>query len=121
MRVKEISPVGEYVVLKLNKVVEGTDDLFVLKKKSKLYVPNSPEIDNDNPQKAVSPKKERWQAYVHAIGKEATEKVDYKIGDLVIFNDYDAKYVGHDDDNMFIVIKWNNIMSVYEEEEPKEE
>ena len=124
MRIKEIEPKGEYVALKFTKIKGKKEkDMYKKDKKSGILLLNDVERNNANPQKAnkTNQIEDRWVANIYAIGSEAVKLVDFKIGDLVVYNDYDLKFVGHEDDNMFGLIKWSNIMAAYEEEPEKKE
>jgi len=115
MNIKEITPFGEYVVLKFEKVENKDDGLYKQDKKTKLFLPNQ----DDAPQKNVRESNNRYQAKVFKISDEIKDKVHYKVGDIVVFNDYDLKYVGKEE-NLYGILKYNNVMASYEESEDEE-
>jgi len=109
MRIKEIKAKGKFVVLKFEKVDDG-----MFKKKGSLLIPS---VSTSNPQENASQKDTtRWRAFIFDIGPDV-ENPSYKIGDMVVFNNYDIKYVGSDDDNTFGIVQGHNIMATYAEEE----
>lgn len=109
--IKEIEATGEYVILKM--VVKEEGDMYK-KNKSGLLVPNQ-----DEPAQTSSGKLELDHALVYKIGPDV-EKPSFKVGDRVIFNDYDIKYVGSKE-NMFGITKAGSVMAVYEPGEEIEE
>jgi len=100
--IKSIKAVGEYVLLRLEKIEKN---LFEKSKSGIFVMPNT------------STEKNFHRAYVHDIGPKVDKEIGFAIGDIVVFNDYDAKYVGDfDRGGMFIVLKATSVMAVYEEE-----
>ena len=114
MNIKEITPFGEYVVLKFEEVKEN-NDLYKKDKKTNLFLPTQ----DNAPQKNVREANSKWIAKVFKISEEIKDKVHYKIGDIVVFNDYDLKYIGKED-NLYGILKYNNVMASYEEGEDEE-
>lgn len=110
--IKEIEATGEYVILKM--VVKEEADMYK-KSKSGLLVPNQ---ENAATQTS-SGKLELDHALIHKIGPDV-ENPSFKVGDRVIFNDYDIKYVGSKE-NMFGITKAGSVMAVYEPGEEIEE
>lgn len=107
MRLKDVEAVGEYVVLKFVKV-NSDNDLF--KKKGSIFIPNG---ETSNPQEKSG---DKWDAFIYKIGPKV-ESPTFNVGDMVVFNNYDIKYVGDDDDNLFGVLQGRNVMAVITKEE----
>ena len=103
--IKDIKATGEFVVLKM--VVKKQNDDFK-QKKSGLYVPNQPSEQTST----GGGKIELDYAVVHEVGPNV-EDDSFKVGDRVIFNDYDIKYVGSEK-NMYGITKAGSIMATYE-------
>ena len=114
MNIKEITPFGEYVVLKFEEVKEN-NDLYKKDKKTNLFLPTQ----DNAPQKTMRENNNKYQAKVFKISDEIKDKVCFKVGDIVIYNDYDLKLVGSPE-NLFGIIKSSNIMASYEEGEDEE-
>ncbi len=104
--IKTINAVGNHIVLKMV-VKEGGGDMYT-KSKSGLLVPN----EEQPTQTTSGGKLELDYALIHEIGPNV-ENPTFKIGDKVIFNEYDIKYVGSKE-NMFGIVKDTSIMAVYE-------
>lgn len=90
--IKGFKACSHYVVLKLEK--------------SKLKLSEGGIIIPDIAQK----KEDKWAAYVFDIGPKA--EVTCKIGDRVVFNQYDAKALSKDGSE-YIVCQDKNIMAIY--------
>jgi hypothetical protein len=100
---KNIVPHGNMVLLSFEKVI-GADDF--LKKQGSLLIKN--EADG----------KSKYRAKVSAIGEGIdTTKISWKIGDFVIYNDYDIKTLSPpgDSDTVFGLAKVDSIWATYEE------
>lgn len=104
--IKTINAKGNHVVLKMV-VKESGGDMYT-KNKSGLLVPN----EEQPTQTASGGKMELDFATVYDIGPKV-ENPDFKLGDKVVFNEYDIKYVGSKE-NMFGIVKDTSIMAVYE-------
>jgi co-chaperonin GroES (HSP10) len=103
VKMKEVAAKGEYVVLKFNKVEENGE--MYKKKKSGILVPNG---DFASP----VPKKQAMEAKVFSIGSDV--KLDVSVGDTVVFNDYDIKYIGDlEEDCLYGLTKGSSIMATY--------
>jgi co-chaperonin GroES (HSP10) len=105
---KNLIPRGNMVLLKFE--VTGTSDLF--KKKASLYVPNG-----DSAAAPGNSGKPKYRAKIAAVGDAVdSSKVEWKVGDLVIYNDYDCKTFGSNDgDEVWGLIKSESIWATYEE------
>lgn len=114
MNIREITPYGNYVVLKFEEIKKN-EDLYKKDKKTNLFLPTQDEA----PQKNVRESNNKWIAKVFKISDEIKDKVKYKVGDVVIFNDYDLKYCGSSED-LYGLIKFDNIMASYVEGEDEE-
>lgn len=112
--IKEIDATGEYVVLKIVVKEEG-DDMYK-KNKSGLLIPNQDSAPTAN---TGSGKLQLDHALVYKIGPKVDDD-SFKVGDKVVFNDYDIKYVGSKE-NMFGITKASSIMATYEPGEEVEE
>ena len=109
--IKTIQAKGNHVVLKMVVKQDGGD--MYKKNKSGLLVPNE-----ESAPSAGGGKLELDYALIHDIGPKV-ENPDYKVGDRVVFNEYDIKYVGSKE-NMFGIVKEGSIMAVYEAEKSEE-
>ena len=110
--IKTIEAKGNHVILKM--VVKQDGGEMYKKNKSGLLIPNE-----DAPtQTAGGGKLELDYALVHSVGPKV-ENPDYKVGDRVIFNEYDIKYVGSKE-NMFGIVKETSVMAVYEAEKTED-
>ena len=101
-KLKNIEPCGEMVLLKFYEVKQET------------LIKTSGGIITFN--KDAANEKKKYYALVEAIGPGVDkDKITYKVGDRVFYNDYDLKTFG-DDDTTYGIIKSNNIWAVYTEE-----
>ena len=63
-------------------------------------------------------KKEVFQAFIHSFGnKVKVMELDFKVGDLVVFNDYDIKNIEDSNHQVWAITKPESIMAKYEESE----
>jgi co-chaperonin GroES (HSP10) len=94
---KDLKPCGNYVLLEF---FEGKNSIEN-KTSGGLFLPNE--------------KKEPDYAVVLSVGDAVYLKnVEFKIGDKVFFNEYDAKKIqDFDTDRMFILVQVQNIMASY--------
>lgn len=104
--IKNIKAIGEYVVLKM--VVSESDGDMYKQNKSGLLLPNE---DTSNTSKTPGGELKLEYALIHEIGPKV-ETPDFKVGDKVVFNEYDIKYVGSKE-NMYGIIKSSSVMAVY--------
>lgn len=106
LKFEKITPTGEMVLLKIVQVKQDANPFTTLD--SGLLVKKSEEA-----------KKVRVEAFVEAFGK-GVKDAEFKVGDKVMFNDYDAKYVSNSDDEMekgyqlYILTRASSIMAVLE-------
>lgn len=113
VRIDKIKASGEYVVLKFEKVEDENNELY--KKKKGIWLPNGENTESGPPQQ----QKQSLQAYVHDIGPAVKDDADFKVGDIVIFNDYDVKFVGDfEEGGMYGITKAQSVMATYT---PKQE
>lgn len=110
--IKTIEAKGSHVVLKMVVKQDG-GDMFKANK-SGILVPN----EETTTQSSGNGKLELDYALVHSIGPKV-ENPDFEVGDKVIFNEYDIKYVGSKE-NMFGIVKETSVMAVYEAEKTEE-
>lgn len=92
---KDVKAVGRFVVLKFISVER---ELF--RKRGDIWVPGDGE-------------KETFKALIHDIGPEV-ENPSFKVGDEVIFNQYDMKGVEDKDDNRFGIVQGDSVMAILE-------
>lgn len=111
--IKSIKATDEYVVLKMH--TKKTGDAYK-KHKSGLLLPNVGQKDEVG---TSSNKIELDFAEIFDIGTKVKDPA-FKVGDHVIFNEYDIKYVGSAE-NMYGVLKAANIMAIYESGDEVEE
>ncbi len=91
----DVKATGNYVVLKFESVER---ELF--RKQGKIFVPNSNE-------------KETYKPTIYSIGPEVKDP-SFKIGDEVVFNQYDMNKFGDDTGQIYGVVQAHNIMAVLE-------
>ena len=104
--IKSIQAKQGYVVLKMH-VNEKSDPYK--QEKSGLFVPNEDTSQTSGGQLELD------HATIHDIGPDV-ENPTFEVGDRVIFNEYDIKYVGSKE-NMFGITKADSIMATYEPDE----
>lgn len=97
--IKAIEATGNYVVLKLEEA----------KKKDMYEKKGSLLVQTDGPDQ-----KSKIQAKVFHIGPKADNELGFKVGDIVVFNDYDAKHVGEMETGMYVITRDVSIMAIYE-------
>jgi co-chaperonin GroES (HSP10) len=97
---KNFHPKKHYVLIEFVKREEREN-----KTKGGLYLPNQ----DDKSEKGVSPGK--YDFVVKEVGPEVE---DVKVGDHVIFNEYDMKGLQNDDEEMFAIVQEQSIMATYE-------
>jgi len=99
MKIKEIKATGEYVVVRFEEV------------NKELYSANSSGIlvQNSDTQKG-----KKHRAIIHDIGPLAdAEKLGFKVGDTVLWNEYDMKTIDDDEGEIYGICKASSIMVVY--------
>lgn len=106
--IKTIEAKGNYVILKMHVKEKGEP---YVQKKSGLYVPD----EGPSQPAGGSNELELDHAEVYHISPDV-DNPTFSVGDRVIFNEYDIKYVGSKE-NMFGITKAESIMAVYEPEE----
>ena len=106
--IKHIEAKGNHVILKMH--VKEKKEPYV-QQKSGLYVPE----EGMSQPAGGNNELELDHAEVFHIS-ENVENPTFKVGDRVIFNEYDIKYVGSKE-NMFGITKAESIMAVYDPEE----
>lgn len=89
----DVKAVGNYVVLKFISV-----ERELYRKRGEIWVPG----EGDS---------EAFKAVVHHIGPEVSEPV-FKVGDEVVFNQYDMKAVGDEDGDKYGIVQGHNIMAI---------
>lgn len=111
---KNVIPHGNMVLLTFEKVSEGTEDMYKKSEKSNLYIPTDMNTDNPNAPPASKPK---YRAKVTAVGEGVDlTKTNWKVGDLVIYNDYDMKsFAPPEGGDVYGLLKAENIWATYEE------
>ncbi len=107
MEIKKIEAKGNYVVLKL---IEK-EDKDPYKKKGQLFVPE---------EEKSSGQRELERAEIYHLGPKVDPELGLSVGQTVVFNEYDIKYVGGE--QLYGLTQDSSIMAVYEREpEPEEE
>lgn len=99
---RNFKPKKDYVLIRLEKKDGG-----MRKTKSGIVLPD---MGESSPSKTASPSTHNF--IVDAIGPEVK---DLKIGDFVIFNEYDLKGVRDDDDNHYGICKEDSVFATYED------
>lgn len=103
---KNLIPQGEMVLIRYVEV--GGDTEMYKKNKAGILLPNGA-----NATEATS--KSKYEARISAVG----EKVDlsivkWKVGDKVIFNEYDVMKLQDEDENIWGLTKASSVWAVYE-------
>ena len=99
---KKFHPKGEYVLIYFSKKGDESEK----KTKSGIVLPYQEE---DSSTKGVSPGK--YDFVIHELGPDVK---GVKVGDKVIFNEYDMKGLQDDDEYMYALTKESSIMATYE-------
>ena len=107
---------GNYVVLKGTKNEKSSK---TIEKKGILLLDGA--TDKSNPQQAVAEKEISWDFKVHSVGENVDSKSGLEIGEIVFYNNYDAKFIGYHDSNMFVLVKDSSIMATYSSSEMTED
>jgi co-chaperonin GroES (HSP10) len=104
-RIKQAKPSNNYVLIRFQEVnVEPYE-----KSNGGILVPNQ---EQNN-----SGKSKKHKAYIEDVGPSVnTEERGFRVGDEVIFNEYDLKQFG-DADQTFGLVKDENVMAVIQTEE----
>jgi len=101
---RNFQPKKEYVLIRLEK----KQNSGMKKTKTGIYLPDGPgPAANDN---SASPSTHNF--IVDAIGPDVKT---VKVGDYVIFNEYDLKGVKDDDGNHYGICKEDSILATYED------
>lgn len=98
---KKFIPRKNYVLVKFIKKDEADEK----KTKSGIVLP----YEQDQSEKGVSPGK--YNFVVDSVGPEVEE---VKVGQMVIFNEFDMKGLQNEDEEMFALMKEDSIMALYE-------
>lgn len=111
MKLKNITPCGKMVLLEIKEQKKKED--FELK--GKLFIPTS---DNaTNVATTQQGEKKKVIVYVKAIGPEVeADKINFKIGDEVMYNQYDLITLGDDEGALYGLTKAESILAVIEAE-----
>lgn len=106
-KINRAKPTNNYVLLRVEEVdVEPYD-----KRESGILVPNS---EDGGASSGKSGKKHK--VFVEDVGPDVNlEEKGFNIGDEVVFNEYDAKTFG-DDNQTYVLIQEHNIMASIETE-----
>lgn len=113
---KNLVPHGNMVLLVFEEVKGSKSELFKpAAQGSKLLVPSN--MDTGVPGAPANSDKPKYRARVSAVGDGidlATKK--WKVGDLVIYNDYDIKtFAPPEGGDVYGLIKAENIWATYED------
>lgn len=94
---ENIRPVGEFILIEMRK------DTRELVSKGGILEPSKE-------------KESRRYGKIRAIGsKVKEEEIDFKIGDIVVYNDYDVKFLEeHETKTIYAITRPQSIMAVYE-------
>lgn len=102
-KIEKITAQGEWVVLEARKAV-------VEEKKCGIILPNgTPNGQNVNGRDG----KVIVDFFVDSIGDKAKDKVTYKIGDMVVIDNYDCQTIG-DDDKLYGICHYSKVKAVIE-------
>jgi len=106
---KNFKPCGNQVLVRWIPLVKDTEEA---KSPSGLILPDGVTSSNIGG-KQIEANEMAFQ--VVAVGSEVDlEEVDFKIGDLVVFNEHDAKYLENDKGEFFHLTRSVSIMGTYE-------
>lgn len=97
---RNFKPKHNYVLIKLEKKDDGPK-----RTKSGIYLPN----DKEEKSSVASPSSHNF--IVEAVGPDVKT---VKVGEYVIFNEYDLKGIKDDDDNHYGICKEESIFATYE-------
>ena len=106
LKFQKIVPTGEMVLLKVVPVEDEEDKSDFTSTKGGLLV-----------KKSEAAKKVRVDAFIEALGDKVGD-VPFKVGDKIMFNDYDAKYVSNTDNEMeegyqmYILTRASSVMAI---------
>ena len=103
--IKTVVAQGEWVVLEARKVEEETK-----KTETGLIMPGK-EAQGQRVNNTQANGKVTVDFFIHSIGKTAQEKATFKVGDMVIIDDYDAQIFGSSE-KMFCVCHYSKVKAV---------
>lgn len=108
MNIESVKATGKYVSLKMNEI---KDTVVETKTKSGIILQEDVKV-GQNVNNPNAGGKTRGYFVVESIGPDVDlDKYGFKIGDEVIFNDYDAQTMG-DSENTWVLCKADNIKAV---------
>ena len=111
MKLKKVTPCGNMVLLKM---VEQKKKEDYAKTKSGLFIPT---MDTAANTATVANEKKKVIVYVEDIGPYVDRtKINFKIGDEVMYNSYDLITLGDDDGTLYGLTKAESILAVVEAE-----
>lgn len=111
--IDKIEATGKYVVLKCVRIVEKTSNL--IKTPGGIIIPGQENATNGQEVTKSSGDKTKVDMYVHSIGPLVEgDKYGFKVGDIVIANNYDLQFVGPNDDVFYALTQADSIKCVYE-------
>jgi co-chaperonin GroES (HSP10) len=103
--INKIRPHGKWILLKFEEI---KTDSFI-KTKGGLFKPSdNADIGSDYKSKPI------YRGIVQELGQSVpVTEINYKVGDAVIWNEYDCKQFKLDDDNQYGLVKYDSVMAVY--------
>lgn len=104
--IKEIGACGEWIVAEARKV-EAEEK----KTESGLILPGK-QANGQNMNNPNSMGKVTVDFYIYSIGNKVPEDIGYKVGDMVILNDYDVQSFSDGKDKIFCVCHYKNVKCV---------
>ena len=109
MKINKISPCGKMVLLKLVEQKKKED----FEKKGSIFMPTADSsVGVATTQKG---EKKTVVAYIEDFGPEVDQtKINFKIGDEIMYNSYDLITLGDDENNFYGLTKVESILAVIE-------
>lgn len=104
---KNLVPQNDRVLIQYIEV-DSSGEMFKTDKKTGLVLPNNKSSD-------VSKSGGKYEARVFSVGENVDlNKYKWKIGDKIIFNEYDIMKLQDEDDNIWGLTKAESIWATYE-------
>lgn len=110
MKIKEIQPTGEWVVLK---AVEVKQQETLVKSAGGIILPNGQTKPTGQDVNSATGKK-TVDIFVHALGNKVPEDCGFKVGDMCLIDNYDAQTVGDDDNQLWAICHYTKVKAVLE-------
>lgn len=104
---KNLVPQNDRVLIKYIEV-DSSGDMFKKDKRSGLILPNGQSSD-------ISKSGGKYEARVHSVGNNVDlSKFTWKVGDKIIFNEYDVMKIQDEDENIWGLTKPDSVWATYD-------